>query len=149
MNILYILADDLGWSDISLHGAPIRTPHLDQLARSGVELTQHYVCPVCTPTRASLLSGRHPGRFGPHATVPTNHPVFRDNATTLASLLRDTGYDTALFGKWHLGSDPRFNPSHFGFNHSYGSLAGGVDPYNHRYKKGPYSITWHRNGKLT
>lgn len=147
-NILYILADDLGWGDIGRHGAPIRTPQIDRLAAEGVELTQHYVCPVCTPTRVSLLSGRHPGRFGPHATIPTNHPVFRDGSMTLASLLREAGYDTGLFGKWHLGSDPRFYPGNFGFNHSYGSLAGGVDPYLHRYKEGPYSVTWHRNGRL-
>ena len=69
-NVLYILADDLGWGDVSCHGSPIRTPNIDRLVQGGVELTQHYVCPMCTPTRTSLLTGRHPGRFGPHATVP-------------------------------------------------------------------------------
>jgi arylsulfatase A-like enzyme len=147
-NILYILADDLGWADLSLHGSPIRTPHIDQLAREGVELTQHYVCPMCTPTRASLLTGRHPSRFGEHATVPSNAPVFPDGFQTLATVLRDAGYDTGLFGKWHLGSAPEFGPNHFGFNTAYGSLAGGIDPYNHRYKKGEFSVTWHRNGDL-
>jgi len=147
-NILYILADDLGWADLSLHGSPIRTPNIDQLGHEGVEFTQHYVCPMCTPTRASLLTGRHPSRFGAHATAPSNAPVFPDGYQTLATVLRDSGYDTGLFGKWHLGSAPQFGPNHYGFNTAYGSLAGGVDPYNHRYKRGEFSVTWHGNGNL-
>ena len=147
-NILYILADDLGWADVSMHGSPIRTPNIDRLAVEGIELTQHYVCPMCTPTRASLLTGRHPSRFGPHATVPSNAPVLPDGYATLASVLRNSGYDTGLFGKWHLGSSPQFGPNQFGFNAAYGSLAGGVDPYNHRYKRGEFSVTWHCNGEL-
>ena len=147
-NILYILADDLGWGDVSYHGSAVRTPNIDRLAASGIELDQHYVCPMCTPTRVSLLTGRHPGRFGRHATVPSNSPVLPDGYETLATSLRNCGYDTALFGKWHLGSEPRFGPNQYGFNTSYGSLAGGVDPYSHRYKVGPHSVTWHRDGEL-
>lgn len=145
-NILFLVADDLGWGDVGWHGSAIRTPNLDRLAATGLELDQHYVCPVCTPTRASLLTGRFAGRFGPHATQPSNAPVFPDGTITLAGALRDNGYDTALFGKWHLGSRPEHGPNQFGFTTAYGSLAGGVDPYNHRYKKGKYSVTWHRNG---
>lgn len=147
-NILFILADDLGWGDLGCHDAPIRTPVIDRLAAEGVELTRHYVCPMCTPTRASLLTGRHPGRFGAHATVPSNAPVLPDGYRTLAVCLREAGYDTGLFGKWHLGSSPQFGPNHFGFDTAYGSLAGGVDPYNHRYKRGEHSVTWHRDGIL-
>lgn len=147
-NILFILADDLGWGDLSMHGSPIRTPNIDRLASEGVELLQHYVCPMCTPTRTSLLTGRHPGRFGAHATIPSNAPVLPDGYQTLAALLRDSGYHTGLFGKWHLGSSPQFGPNQFGFDTGYGSLAGGVDPYNHRYKRGEFSLTWHRNGEL-
>ncbi len=146
-NILFILADDLGWGDVSCHGSPIRTPNIDRLMTQGIELGQHYVQPMCTPTRASLLTGRYPSRFGPHATVPSNPPVLPEGYQTLASVLRDGGYDTGLFGKWHLGSWPQFGPNQFGFNTSYGSLAGGVDPYNHRYVNGEYSFTWHKNGK--
>lgn len=146
-NILFILADDLGWGDVGYHGSGIRTPNTDRLVETGVELDRHYVQPMCTPTRAALLTGRYPSRFGPHATVPSNHPVMSDGYETLASTLRDAGYDTGLFGKWHLGSSPRYAPNEFGFDWSYGSLAGGVDPYNHRYKAGPYSRTWHRNGE--
>ena len=147
-NILFILADDLGWADLGMHGAPVSTPNIDLLAKEGVELMAHYVCPMCTPTRASLLTGRHPSRFGPNPTSPTNLPVLPDGYETLATLLRDAGYDTGLFGKWHLGSSPQFGPNHYGFNRSYGSLAGGVDPFNHFYKEGEYSTTWHRNGEL-
>ena len=147
-NILYILADDLGWGDVSCHGSDIRTPNIDRLAQSGVELDQHYVCPMCTPSRACLLTGRHPGRFGRHATTPTNLPVLPDGYETLATSLRNCGYDTGLFGKWHLGSNAEYGPNHFGFNTSYGSLAGGIDPYLHRYKEGEYSHTWHRNEEL-
>ena len=121
-NVLYILADDLGWGDVSCHGSPIRTPNIDRLVQGGVELTQHYVCPMCTPTRTSLLTGRHPGRFGPHATVPSNAPVLPDGYPTLATVLRDAGYDTGLFGKWHLGSAPQFGPQAYGFNTGYGQF---------------------------
>lgn len=144
-NILFVLADDLGWSDVGYHGGPIRTPHIDRLASTGVELDQHYVYPVCTPTRASLLTGRFASRFGEHATVPTNLPVLPDGYETLASTLHGFGYDTGLFGKWHLGSALEHGPNEYGFAASYGSLGGGVDPWNHRYKTGPFSRTWHRD----
>ncbi len=147
-NILYILADDLGWGDVRFHGSPIRTPNLDQLAETGVELDRHHVCPMCTPTRASILTGYYPGRFGKHATSPANLPVLPEKFPTLASMLKAGGYDTGLFGKWHLGSKAEWGPNHYGFDYSYGSLAGGVDPYNHCYKKGEYCVTWHRNHEL-
>jgi arylsulfatase A-like enzyme len=147
-NVLYILVDDLGWGDVSYHGGPIRTPNIDRLVGRGIEFVNHYVNPVCSPTRASLLSGRYPGRFGRHATVPTNDPVFPDGYWTMARLFQDAGYATGLFGKWHLGSDPKFFPGAYGFDRSYGSLAGGIDPYHHHYKRGTYSTTWHRDGQL-
>lgn len=145
-NILFILADDLGWGDVGFHGSRIATPNLDRLARTGTELVQHYVCPVCTPTRTAFMTGRHPSRFGLHATAPSNEPVMPDGYVSVAEMLRRAGYETALFGKWHLGSDTRHYPNNWGFESSYGSLAGGVDPYTHRYKTGEYSDTWHENG---
>ena len=90
-NILFMLADDLGWGDVGFHGSQARTPTLDRLAATGIELDAHYVCPVCTPTRVSLLTGRHPGRFGRHATVPSNDPVLPDGYETLAGMLRRGG----------------------------------------------------------
>ena len=112
-NVLFVLADDLGWGDVSCHGSLIRTPNVDRLMSQGIELGQHYVQPMCTPTRASLLTGRYPSRFGPLSTFPSNRPVLPNGYQTLASVLRDGGYDTGLFGKWHLGSSPRFGPNQF------------------------------------
>ena len=146
-NILFVLADDLGWGDLSSHGSPIRTPHIDRLMAAGLELNQHYVQPMCTPTRASLLTGRYPSRFGSHATVPSNLPVIPDAHPTLPSILGANGYKSGLFGKWHLGATEGSEPNKFGFDYSYGSLSGGVDPYNHKYRSGDYSHTWHRNGR--
>ena len=144
-NILLIVADDLGWNDVSYHGSRCRTPNIDRLVASGVELDQHYVQPVCSPTRAALLSGRYPSRFGPHATHPTNRRVFPQGTATLASELESLGYGTYLAGKWHLGSRMEWGPQHYGFDHSYGSLAGAADPWKHGYREGPYAFTWHRD----
>jgi arylsulfatase A-like enzyme len=146
-NILYVVADDLGWADVGYHGAKIRTPTIDRLAREGVELDQHYVQPVCTPTRTAIMSGRYPSRFGPHALVPSNLRALKPGTVTLASALKSVGYSTCLSGKWHLGSRPEWSPNQFGFDHSYGSLAGAADPWTHQYRPGPYAKTWHRDGR--
>lgn len=145
-NIVFIMADDLGWADVDFHGGNAPTPHLDKLRREGVELTQHYVAPVCSPTRSALLSGRFWSRFG--VTTPQNERAYRWDTVTLPRALQSVGYATCLTGKWHLGSKPDWGPNHFGFDHSYGSLAGGVGPWNHFYKKGEFSVTWHRNEQL-
>jgi arylsulfatase A-like enzyme len=145
-NIVLIMADDLGYGDVGWHGGPYQTPHLDALAKTSVRLEQHYSLPVCSPTRSALLSGRFNSRFG--CTTPTNDRVYPFDTTTLASALKSVGYETALVGKWHLGSKPEWGPQKYGFDHSYGSLAGGVTSYTHVYKTGPFSRTWHRNGTL-
>lgn len=145
-NFVFIMADDLGWADVAFHGGNAPTPHLDRLAAEGVELTAHYVAPVCSPTRAGLLTGRYWSRFG--VTSPQNELALPPETVTLARALQSTGYATCLTGKWHLGSLPQWGPNHFGFDHSYGSLAGGIGPWNHFYKMGPYSQTWHRNHQL-
>ncbi|MEK6235760.1 MAG: sulfatase-like hydrolase/transferase, partial [Planctomycetales bacterium] len=145
-NILVVVADDLGWADVGYHGSPIKTPRIDRLCRSGVELDQHYVAPMCTPTRAALLTGRYWSRFG--NTAPSNERVLPWNTVTLATAFKQVGYETAITGKWHLGSKPQWGPRRFGFDRSYGSLAGGVNPLNHLYKHGSFSRTWHRDDKL-
>jgi arylsulfatase A-like enzyme len=145
-NIVLIVADDLGWADVPWHGGEIRTPNLDALARTGLRLEQHYVAPMCSPTRAALMSGRYWSRFG--ITKATNDRVMPLETVTLARALKAAGYDTALCGKWHLGSYLDWTPNRFGFDHSYGSLAGGVGPYNHFYKSGPFVQTWHRDGRI-
>ena len=147
-NILLIVADDLGWADVGWHGGAFKTPQLDKLASAGVELDRHYVQPVCTPTRTALMSGRWTSRWGPHVLAPSNLRAFPPGTTTLASALKEAGYATHLAGKWHLGSRPEWAPNHYGFDHSYGSLAGAVDPWAHTYRKGPYMQTWHRDGKF-
>lgn len=145
-NIVFIMADDLGWGDVGFHGGNAPTPNLDRLAREGLELAAHYVAPVCSPTRTGLMTGRCWSRFG--VTNPQNERALPWDTLTLPRALKAAGYDTALVGKWHLGSKPEQGPNRFGFVHAYGSLAGGVSPYSHKYKKGPYSETWHRNGRL-
>jgi len=147
-NILLLVADDLGWADVGWHGSTLKTPNLDKLVSAGVELDRHYVQPVCTPTRTALMSGRWTSRWGPHVLNPSNLRAFPPGTTTMASALKEAGYTTHLTGKWHLGSRPEWCPNHYGFDHSYGSLAGAVDPWTHHYRKGPYMQTWHRDGKF-
>ncbi len=145
-NIVFIIADDLGWADVGFHGGNAPTPHLDQLASESFELTHHYVAPVCSPTRVGLLTGRCWSRFG--ITTPSNSLALPFDTLTLPKALKSQGYETCLIGKWHLGSKPEWGPNHFGFDHSYGSLAGGVTAWSHLYEKGKYSVTWHRNHEL-
>ncbi len=148
-NIVLIVTDDQGWADVGYHNDEVRTPNIDKLCAQGVQLDAHYVQPQCTPTRVALLTGRYPSRFGPQATVANNKPAFPKGTPTLSQILKDAGYDTALMGKWHLGSTAEHGPNLFGFDYSYGSLAGAVGNYDHRYSlKSPYSITWHRNGEI-
>ena len=125
-NVLFIVADDLGWADVGYHGSPLRTPNIDRLAREGAELHQHYVAPVCSPTRAALLSGRYCSRFG--VTSPQSSQAFPFGTVTMASALKARGYETCITGKWHLGSLPEWGPRKFGFDRSYGALGGGTGP---------------------
>lgn len=148
-NILLIVADDLGWGDVGWHGGFAKTPVMDRLVREGVELDQHYVQPVCTPTRTALMSGRYPGRFGPQALAPSNLRAMPLGTVTLASALKSLGYRTHQAGKWHLGARPEWIPNTYGFDTSYGTLTGAADPWTHKYRRGnPYEDTWHRNGRL-
>ena len=147
-NILLVVADDLGWSDVGWHQGFAKTPHMDKLVREGIELDQHYVQPVCTPTRTALMSGRYPGRFGPHTLAPSNLRAMPLGTVTLASALKSIGYATYQTGKWHLGSKPQWGPNAFGFDHGYGTLTGAADPWTHKYRRGPLEDTWHRDGKL-
>jgi arylsulfatase A-like enzyme len=145
-NIVIFLADDLGFADVPWHGSPYHMPNLARLAEKSVKLEAHYVHPMCSPTRAALMTGRYASRFG--VTAAQNPRSLPWNTTTLASALKSAGYETAITGKWHLGSKPDEGPQKFGFDHGYGSLAGGTGPLDHRYKEGEFTRTWHRNGKL-
>ena len=142
-NIVIIIPDDLGWSDVGYHGSFIKTPNIDKLAETGIRMTHHYVMPTCTPTRVSLMTGLYPSRYG--VTAPDYGEVIDLGDPTLASILAENGYSTHLDGKWHMGSPP-YTPLKYGFQSSYGYLDGQIDPYTHEYKVGRKS--WHRNDEL-
>ena len=110
-NIVFVMADDLGWADVGFHGGNAPTPRLDQLSQNSTELLRHYVAPVCSPTRTGLLTGRYWSRFG--ITTPTNSLALPMDTETLSRALKSKGYDTCLVGKWHLGSLPKWGPNHF------------------------------------
>jgi len=129
-NIVVILADDLGYGDLGSFGAPnTRTPRLDRMAAEGQKWTNFYVQPVCSPSRAALLTGRLPVRNGMYSALQGTGPgVFRDNAAaglpagevTVAELLKSAGYRTGIIGKWHLGQLPQFLPMRHGFDSWFG-----------------------------
>ncbi len=147
-NVIVIITDDQGWADIGYNNPKVYTPNLDALAAGGAIFVNHYVMPQCTPTRVAVMTGRYPGRFGNQCLQASNLPAFPRGTPTLAIMFRDCGYETYLSGKWHLGSISESGPNHFGFDESYGSLAGAVGMYEHRYRRGKYQETWHRNHEL-
>ncbi|MGC6423457.1 MAG: sulfatase [Lentimonas sp.] len=148
-NIVLIITDDQGWADIGYNNPDrVYTPNMDRLATEGAVFTNHYVMPQCTPTRVAAFTGCLPGRFGRSALSASNAPSFPIGTPTLATLLKDAGYNTYLIGKWHMGSAPEHGPNHHGFDYSYGSLAGAIGMYDHRYRKGPFEETWHRNHEI-
>jgi arylsulfatase A-like enzyme len=104
-NIVYIVADDLGWKDVGFHGSDIKTPNIDQLAQSGARLEQFYAQPMCTPSRAALMTGRYPHRDGLQTLlIPSGGPYgLATDEGLLPQGLKEAGYKTAIVGKWHLG----------------------------------------------
>lgn len=144
-NILFILADDMGWGDLSCYGRPdYKTPNLDKLASQGIRFTNAYsAAPVCTPTRVGFFTGRYPARLRVGLEepiherkelttdqlktygIPNEHP-------TVASLIRTAGYSTALIGKWHVGYLPYFGPLKSGFDEFFGNMSGAVDHFTHK-----------------
>src|SRR6476469_6679460 len=134
-NIVFIMADDLGYADVSCYGRPdFTTPNIDRLAAKGVRFLQAYAnSAVCSATRTALITGRYQYRLplgleepltGRDVGLPPAHP-------TLPSVLKQAGYGTTLVGKWHLGALPRFGPLQSGYDHFYGFRSGGVDYYTH------------------
>jgi arylsulfatase A-like enzyme/dienelactone hydrolase len=133
-NIVYLLADDLGYADVGFMGSKdVRTPHIDQLAKEGVILESFYVQPLCSPTRATLMTGRYPTRTGVYTVVRPGAPWGLPLAErTLPQALREVGYTTAICGKWHLGeSRPAYLPTRRGFDHQYGHFFGNLDYFTH------------------
>jgi len=144
-NIVLILADDLGWNNVAYHGGAVRTPGLDRLAREGVQLDRFYASPLCSPTRAGLMTGRHPLRFGIGCTVITpwrKHGIPAEERI-IPEVLARAGYRRrGCFGKWHLGhSHVRYHPLRRGFTHFYGCYNGAIDYFTHE-REG--ELDWHR-----
>ena len=157
-NIVFILADDLGYGDLGCYGrTDIKTPVLDRLAAEGVRLTQHYANgPECTPTRAAFLTGRYPQRIGGlECAIGTGNVGRYDDAirlrasddlglpdteNTIARRLREVGYRTALCGKWHLGYELKFQPDRHGFDHSFYCVGGGMDYFHFLDTAGGYNL---------
>jgi arylsulfatase A-like enzyme len=125
-NILFIVGDDMGYSDVGFHGCKdISTPNLDALAKSGVRFTSGYVsAPYCSPSRAGLLTGRYQEKFGHEFNPARPHTGLPLTENTIADRLKAVGYTTSLVGKWHLGSDPEMHPPKRGFDEFFGFLAG-------------------------
>lgn len=164
-NVVYLLADDLGWGDISAHGGGIATPNIDRLFKQGVELRNFMGWCVCSPTRAMLLTGRHPFRVG---TGPETGGELEKAETTIAEGFKAHGYRTGVFGKWHNGEDPdtaEFRAAHaeafkampnkspkvglganeHGFDEAWVYYGGGADYFTRRNSGGKGPVSWWHN----
>lgn len=147
-NIVFILADDLGNADLGYRGGEIKTPNIDRLAMEGVRAESFYGEPLCTPSRAALMTGRYPMRHGLQTLVifPSHTYGLPTDERTLPQALKAAGYRTYMVGKWHLGhADKKYWPQNRGFDHFYGNLVGEVDYFT----KDRGGLTdWQRNGSF-
>lgn len=146
-NLLVIMVDDLGYGDLSIYGAPdLKSPHIDELMRAGLRIDSFYAnCPVCSPTRASFLTGLYPDKAGVPGVIRTPLPGrvtswgnLRNDVPTLPSILGDAGYDTALIGKWHLGLEAPDRPTDVGFDFFHGFLGDMMDDYYKHLRHGKH-----------
>jgi len=153
-NVVLILADDQGSVDVNCYGADdLITPHLDALAARGIRFTQFYAAaPVCSPSRAALLTGRVPQRAGVPGNVSSKpgRPGMPAEQVTIAEMMRDAGYVTGHVGKWHLGYTPETMPNSQGFDESFGHMGGCIDNYSHFfYWSGPNRHDlWHNGHEI-
>ena len=148
-NVVYFLVDDLGREDCGfMGGKQIRTPNIDKLAAAGSRLDHFYVQPLCSPTRAALMTGRYPMRHGLQVGVVKPWAKFGLplDERTIADDLQAAGYVTGVFGKWHLGHfTPEYLPMQRGFMHQYGHYNGALDYFTHERDGG---FDWHKDGKI-
>ena len=145
-NIVLIMADDLGWGDVGYHGGEAATPNIDRISAEGVRFDRFYAQPICTPTRASLMTGRYAWRSGMASGVVLNHLKYGLplDETTLGNVMKSAGYSTYLVGKWHLGHEiPKYLPTERGFDYHYG-LYTAIDHFTHEWQG---ALDWHRNRK--
>ena len=151
-NIIVIMADDLGYGDLGCYGHPEnKTPHLDQLAREGLRFTDfHANGPMCSPTRAALLTGRYQHRLGREfegaLSAKSPHIGLPPEITTLPKILKQAGYATGMYGKWHLGYQAPSVPTYFGFDDFRGLLTGDGDHISHVSRSG--GEDWYHNEKI-
>jgi len=152
-NIVFIVADDLGYGDVGCYGSSInKTPHIDALAASGLRFTDfHSAGPMCTPTRAAMLTGQYQQRFGPKFDGPLSGKTDRDKglpleAVTIAEALKPSGYATTCFGKWHLGYEPPWLPPDQGFDEFRGLGSGDGDHHTQINRWGRRD--WWRNNRI-
>lgn len=146
-NIVFLLVDDLGRTDVGFMGCrDIQTPNIDKLAHGGAILDSHYVQPVCSPTRAALMTGRYATHTGVYTIVrPHARWGLPLSERTLADALKQAGYETAITGKWHLGEfDPSYVPTSRGFDHQHGHYFGALDYFTHIRDK---SHDWYHDGR--
>jgi arylsulfatase A-like enzyme len=147
-NIVHIVADDLGWKDVGFNGCTdINTPHLDKLAAEGAKFTQFYVQPMCTPTRAALMTGRYPFRYGLQTAVIPSVSAYGLDTTEwlMPQCLKEAGYKTAIIGKWHLGhADKKWWPRQRGFDYQYGAMIGELDYFTHEEHN---VLDWYRDNE--
>ena len=143
-NIIIILADDLGWNDVSYHGSEIKTPNIDKMIISGIELDRFYVQPTCSPTRAELMTGKSALRLGITRPISKNQKLGLSlEEKILPEYLKELGYKNYLLGKWHLGAyTPDYFPTRRGFDYFYGYLQGGIGYWDHNHGGGH---DWQRN----
>ena len=147
-HIVHIVADDLGWKDVGFNGcSDINTPSLDALAAVCAKLTQFYVQPMCTPTRAALMTGRYPFRYGLQTAVIPSVSTYGLDTTEwlMPECLKEAGYNTAIIGKWHLGhAEKKYWPKQRGFDYQYGAMIGELDYFTHE-EHGV--LDWYRDNK--
>jgi arylsulfatase A len=143
-NVVVIVADDLGYGDLSCFGAnDIATPNIDRIAAEGAKFTSFYVSAVCSPTRASLMTGSNPTRVGIGGVIfPRNNHGLNPDEITLPELLKGQGYATAIIGKWHLGNEDMFQPLNHGFDYWYGTPASNSQGFYPTIKQYVPDCTW-------
>lgn len=146
-NVLILLADDLGWGDVSFHGGKALTPNINKLAQQGVRLNRFYAFPACSPARAAMLTGRFPHRYGISGPVRPRDEGLPVDEVVLAAAFQKAGYQTSLIGKWHLGQSTArgAHPMERGFDHFYGFMDASIDYYKHTSGRG--HADWQRDGK--
>ncbi|HBJ85404.1 MAG TPA: hypothetical protein DDZ88_16310, partial [Verrucomicrobiales bacterium] len=147
-NIVFIITDDQGYGDLGDTGNPvIKTPHIDALAAESPQLTDYHVAPTCSPTRAALLTGHWTDRTGVWHTV-NGRSMLRENEVTLGQMLKDAGYATGMFGKWHLGDNFPYRPEDRGFTEVYRHGGGGVGQTPDLWDNAYFDGSYFHNGKV-